>query len=227
MPDNLKEQSELYGIELDEITGTIAKQLHPEANIQIKGFEEVGPLTDQYDLVISNVPFDQQKVTDSQFERRYSIHNYFLRKAIDSVHDGGVVAIITSTSTLESSSKHILLDISKEAELLGAARLPNNAFKKIAGTEVTTDILFFQKDKTLTEKRFYSPEWCFSRSWKHEGSVSYNEYYHSHPEQICGQIDYKNYRGGVLTVNPSDTPLSVELKQAFERIEGTYFGEEK
>ncbi|WP_443112720.1 SNF2-related protein [Enterococcus faecalis] len=227
LPDNLKEQSELHGIELDEITGTIAKQLHPEANIQIKGFEEVGPLTDQYDLVISNVPFDQQKVTDSQFERRYSIHNYFLRKAIDSVHDGGIVAIITSTNTLESSSRHILLDISKEAELLGAARLPNNAFKKIAGTEVTTDILFFQKDKTLTEKRFYSPEWCFSRSWKHEGSVSYNEYYHSHPEQICGQIDYKNYRGGVLTVNPSDTPLSVELKQAFERIEGTYFGERK
>ncbi|BBD26476.1 SNF2-related protein [Enterococcus faecalis] len=226
LPDTLKDQSELHGIELDEVTGTIAKQLHPEADIKIKGFEEVGPLTDQYDLVISNVPFDQQKVTDSQFERRYSIHNYFLRKAIDSVHDGGIVAIITSTNTLDNLTGDILLDVSKEAKLLGAARLPNNAFKKIAGTEVTTDILFFQKDVSWAATQAYSPNWCFVKTGK-QGAIWYNNYYHDHPEQVCGQFEIRHHHGNTLSVVSSGTPLDVQLKQAFERIEGRYFGERK
>lgn len=224
LPESMKEQSELHGIELDEITGTIAKQLHPEANIQIKGFEETGSLTSQYDLVISNVPFDQQKITDDHFERRYSIHNYFLRKAIDSVHDGGIVAIITSTNTLDNLYGDVLLDVSKEATLLGAVRLPNNAFKKIAGTDVTTDILFFQKDLALTATQSHSPKWCFVKTRK-EGGTWYNNYYHDHPEQVCGHFAIKHYHGNTLTVNPADTPLDWQLKQAFERIEGTYFGE--
>ncbi|EGO5030380.1 N-6 DNA methylase [Enterococcus faecalis] len=226
LPDTLKDQSELHGIELDEVTGTIAKQLHPEADIKIKGFEEVGPLTDQYDLVISNVPFDQQKVTDSQFERRYSIHNYFLRKAIDSVHDGGIVAIITSTNTLDNLTGDILLDVSKEAKLLGAARLPNNAFKKIAGTEVTTDILFFQKDVSWAATQAYSPNWCFVKTGK-QGAIWYNNYYHDHPEQVCGQFEIRHHHGNTLSVVSSGTPLDVQLKQVFERIEGRYFGERK
>lgn len=226
LPDNLKEASELHGVELDEITGTIAKQLHPEANIQIKGFQEVGALTNQYDLVISNVPFDQQKITDPLFDKRYSVHNYFLKKAIDSVHDGGIVAIITSTNTLDSLHADLRLEISQKAELLGAIRLPNNTFKKIAGTDVSSDILFFQKKNELSKQQTKEPSWCFTKTGEKDLSeIWYNNYYHEHPEQVCGQFSIKYYHGTTLTVEPKETPLDEQLIDAFRQIQGTYFGQ--
>ncbi|HBI1629605.1 TPA: DEAD/DEAH box helicase family protein [Enterococcus faecalis] len=228
LPDRLKEASELHGVELDEITGTIAQQLHPKADIQIKGFQEVGSLTNQYDLVISNVPFDQQKITDPQFDKSYSIHNYFLKKAIDSVHDGGIVAIITSTNTMDNLTQDLRLEVKKEAELLGAVRLPNNAFKKIAGTEVTTDILFFQKDQEAAKQRFYSPSWVnVEAGGKELPGVWYNKYFHEHPEQVCGEFAIKHYHGATLTVKPGETPLTEQMQLALSRIQGAYFGEAK
>lgn len=119
------------------------------------------------------------------------------------MHDGGIVAIITSTNTMDNLTQDLRLEVKKEAELLGAVRLPNNAFKKIAGTEVTTDILFFQKDQEAAKQRFYSPSWVnVEAGGKELPGVWYNKYFHEHPEQVCGEFAIKHYHGATLTVKP-------------------------
>lgn len=145
MPDSMKE-SRLYGVELDSITGRIAKQLYPQADVQIKGFEKTDYPNDFFDVAIGNVPFGQYKVADKQYDKNnFLIHDYFFAKTLDKVRPGGVVAFITSKGTMDKASPEVRRYLAQRADLLGAVRLPNNAFKANAGTEVTSDILFFQK----------------------------------------------------------------------------------
>ena len=145
MPDSMKE-SRLYGVELDSITGRIARQLYPQADVQIKGFEKTDYPNDFFDVAIGNVPFGQYKVADKQYDKNnFLIHDYFLAKTLDKVRPGGVVAFITSKGTMDKASPEVRRYLAQRADLLGAVRLPNTAFKANAGTEVTSDILFFQK----------------------------------------------------------------------------------
>ena len=156
LPENLN-QSKLYGVELDSISGRIAKQLYPDANIQIKGFEKTDYPNDFFDVAIGNVPFGAYKVNDRQYDRfNFMIHDYFLAKTIDQLRPGGVAALITTKGTMDKASPEVRKYLAERADLLGAIRLPNTAFKANAGTEVSADILFFQKRESLTKEM---PEW--------------------------------------------------------------------
>ena len=155
MPDSMKE-SRLYGVELDSITGRIAKQLYPQADVQIKGFEKTDYPNDFFDVAIGNVPFGQYKVADKQYDKNnFLIHDYFFAKTLDKVRPGGVVAFITSKGTMDKASPEVRRYLAQRADLLGAVRLPNTAFKANAGTEVTSDILFFQKRDRMVEREPY------------------------------------------------------------------------
>ena len=152
MPDSMKE-SRLYGVELDSITGRIAKQLYPQADVQTKGFEKTDYPNDFFDVAIGNVPFGQYKVADKQYDKNnFLIHDYFFAKTLDKVRPGGVVAFITSKGTMDKASPEVRRYLAQRADLLGAVRLPNTAFKANAGTEVTSDILFFQKRDRMVER---------------------------------------------------------------------------
>ena len=156
MPDSMKE-SRLYGVELDSITGRIAKQLYPQTDVQIKGFEKTDYPNDFFDVVIGNVPFGQYKVADKQYDKNnFLIHDYFIAKTLDKVRPGGVAAFITSKGTMDKASPEVRRYLAQRADLLGAVRLPNTAFKANAGTEVTSDILFFQKRDRMVERE---PDW--------------------------------------------------------------------
>ena len=156
LPENLN-QSKLYGVELDSISGRIAKLLYPDANIQIKGFEKTDYPNDFFDVAIGNVPFGAYKVNDRQYDRyNFMIHDYFLAKTIDQLRPGGVAALITTKGTMDKASPEVRKYLAERADLLGAIRLPNTAFKANAGTEVSADILFFQKRESLTKEM---PEW--------------------------------------------------------------------
>ncbi|WP_044688886.1 N-6 DNA methylase, partial [Streptococcus suis] len=161
MPKHLRENSELYGVELDTITGTIAKHLHPNSHIEVKGFETVAFNDNSFDLVLSNVPFANIRIADSRYDKPYMIHDYFVKKSLDLVHDGGQVAIISSTGTMDKRTENILQDIRETTEFLGGVRLPASAFKAIAGTNVTTDMLFFQKH---LNKGYVADDLAFSGS---------------------------------------------------------------
>src|SRR5699024_4998535 len=145
MPKHLRENSELYGVELDTITGAIAKHLHPNSHIEVKGFETIAFNDNSFDLVLSNVPFANIRIADSRYDKPYMIHDYFVKKSLDLVHDSGQVAIISSTGTMDKRTENILQDIRETTDFLGGVRLPDSSFKAIAGTSVTTDMLFFQK----------------------------------------------------------------------------------
>ncbi len=156
LPENLN-QSKLYGVELDSISGRIAKLLYPDANIQIKGFEKTDYPNDFFDVAIGNVPFGAYKVNDRQYDRyNFMIHDYFLAKTIDQLRPGGVAALITTKGTMDKASPEVRKYLAERADLLGAIRLPNTAFKANAGTEVSADILFFQKRESLTKEM---PDW--------------------------------------------------------------------
>lgn len=156
LPEKLN-QSKLYGVELDSISGRIAKLLYPDANIQIKGFEKTDYPNDFFDVAIGNVPFGAYKVNDRQYDRyNFMIHDYFLAKTIDQLRPGGVAALITTKGTMDKASPEVRKYLAERADLLGAIRLPNTAFKANAGTEVSADILFFQKRDSMTKEM---PEW--------------------------------------------------------------------
>ena len=149
--------SKLYGVELDDISGRIARQLYPDAEIQITGYENSGYPDDFFDVAVGNVPFGNYQIYDRRYERQhFMIHDYFLAKTLDQLRSGGVAAFITSKGTMDKKSDTVRLYLSQRAELLGAIRLPNTAFKANAGTEVTSDILFFQKREGIS---YDSPEW--------------------------------------------------------------------
>ena len=212
--------SKLYGVELDSITGRIAKQLYPQANIIVAGFETTNR-RDFYDLAIGNVPFGQYQVNDRAYNKLgFSIHNYFFAKALDQVRPGGIVAFVTSRYTMDSKDDRARKYIAERAELLGAIRLPNNAFKANAGTDVVSDILFLQKREqpSITE-----PEW--TQLGENADGFSINNYFVHHPEMILGRQSAESTQYGKqdFTVEPLEgADLSAQLHEAVQHIGGIY-----
>ena len=224
MPENMR-KSELHGVELDSLTGRIAKQLYPDADIQIKGFEKTKFENDSFDAVVGNVPFGDYKVDDKNYNKhKFYIHDYFVAKAIDKVRPGGVLAVVTSKGTMDKENPEMRTYIAQRAELLGAIRLPNDAFKKNAGTEVTSDILFFQKRERPIEIKPEEVEWL-SKGTTEDG-FSVNNYFVNHPEMVLGTIAEANQMYGptentqVLPIEGAD--LKTQLSEAVKNIHGTY-----
>ena len=212
--------SKLYGVELDSITGRIAKQLYPQANITVAGFETTDR-RDFYDLAIGNVPFGQYQVNDRAYNKLgFSIHNYFFAKALDQVRPGGIVAFVTSRYTMDSKDDRARKYIAERAELLGAIRLPNNAFKANAGTDVVSDILFLQKRE---QPSIAEPEW--TQLGENADGFSINNYFIHHPEMILGRQSAESTQYGKqdFTVEPLEgADLSAQLHEAVQHIGGIY-----
>ena len=211
--------SRLYGVELDSISGRIAKQLYPKADITVAGFETTDR-RDFYDLAIGNVPFGQYQVNDKAYNKLgFNIHNYFFAKALDQVRPGGVVAFVTSRYTMDAKDSTVRRYLAQRAELLGAIRLPNDAFKKNAGTEVVSDILFLQKrDRPLD----IASDW--TQVGRTEGGFTVNQYFLDHPEMVLGRQEAESTAHGMdYTVNPIEgLELADQLHDAVKYIQGTY-----
>ena len=219
LPDTMQD-SRLYGVELDSITGRIAQKLYPEASIKVAGFETTDR-RDFYDLAVGNVPFGQYRVNDKAYNKLgFSIHNYFFAKALDQVRPGGIVAFVTSRYTLDSKDSSARKHIAERADLLGAIRLPNNAFKANAGTEVVSDIIFLQKrDRPID----HEPDWV--QLGKTEDGFAINQYFVDHPEMVLGELTTESTQYGreELTVAPIEgTSLADQLAEAVQHIEGQY-----
>ena len=218
LPENLN-QSKLYGVELDSISGRIAKLLYPDANIQIKGFEKTDYPNDFFDVAIGNVPFGAYKVNDCQYDRyNFMIHDYFLAKTIDQLRPGGVAALITTKGTMDKASPEVRKYLAERADLLGAIRLPNTAFKANAGTEVSADILFFQKRESLTKEM---PEWINLDS--DVNGITVNQYFVQHPEMILGEMkEVSGPYGMETTCAPMEgADLELQLQEAVKQIKGS------
>ena len=219
LPDTMQD-SRLYGVELDSITGRIAKMLYPQADITVAGFETTDR-RDFYDLAVGNVPFGQYKVNDKAYNKLgFSIHNYFFAKAIDQVRPGGVVAFVTSRYTMDSKDSTARKHMAERADLLGAIRLPNNAFRANAGTDVVSDIIFLQKrDRPID----HEPDWV--QLGKTEDGFAINQYFVDHPEMVLGELTTESTQYGreELTVAPLEgTSLADQLAEAVQHIEGQY-----
>ena len=219
LPDSMA-GSRLYGVELDSITGRIAQKLYPQADITVAGFETTDR-RDFYDLAVGNVPFGQYKVNDKAYNKLgFSIHNYFFAKAIDQVRPGGVVAFVTSRYTMDSKDSTARKHMAERADLLGAIRLPNNAFRANAGTDVVSDIIFLQKrDRPIDNE----PDWV--QLGKTEDGFAINQYFVDHPEMVLGVLSTESTQYGreELTVAPLEgTSLADQLAEAVQHIEGQY-----
>ena len=211
--------SRLYGVELDSITGRIAQKLYPQADITVAGFETTDR-RDFYDLAVGNVPFGQYKVNDKAYNKLgFSIHNYFFAKTIDQIRPGGVIAFVTSRFTMDSKDSSARKYMAERADLLGAIRLPNNAFKANAGTEVVSDILFLQKRDRPAD---IEPAWV--QLGKTEDGFAINQYFVDHPEMVLGNLELESTQyGHDLTVAPiEDANLADQLTEAVQHIEGQY-----
>jgi len=219
LPDTMQD-SRLYGVELDSITGRIAKMLYPQADIAVAGFETTDR-RDFYDLAVGNVPFGQYKVNDKAYNKLgFSIHNYFFAKAIDQVRPGGVVAFVTSRYTMDSKDSTARKHMAERADLLGAIRLPNNAFRANAGTDVVSDIIFLQKRDRPAD---IEPAWV--QLGKTEDGFAINQYFVDHPEMVLGELTTESTQYGreELTVAPIEgTSLADQLAEAVQHIEGQY-----
>ena len=218
LPESMQ-NSKLHGVEIDSLTGRIAKQLYQKANIAIEGFEKTNLPDDHFDVVLGNVPFGEIRVNDSRYNaQKFLIHDYFFAKALDKVRAGGVVMFITSKGTMDKASPEVRKYIAQRAELLGAIRLPDNTFKANAGTEVTSDILILQKRDRVMD---IEPDWVHLDM---EGNgVTMNRYFVEHPEMVLGEIKMESTRFG--TFEPvckarKDIPLSELLSNAVQRING-------
>ena len=219
LPDSMRD-SRLYGVELDSITGRIAKKLYPQADITVAGFETTDR-RDFYDLAVGNVPFGQYKVNDKAYNKLgFSIHNYFFAKAIDQIRPGGVIAFVTSRFTMDSKDSTVRKHMAERADLLGAIRLPNNAFRANAGTDVVSDIIFLQKrDRPID----HEPEWV--QLGKTEDGFAINQYFVDHPEMVLGELTMENTQYGKeeCTVRPIEgAVLADQLVEAVQHIEGQY-----
>ena len=218
LPEEMR-NSRLYGVELDSISGRIAQQLYPKADITVAGFETTDR-RDFYDLAVGNVPFGQYQVRDKAYDKlNFSIHNYFFAKALDQVRPGGVVAFVTSRYTMDAKDSTVRRYLAQRAELLGAIRLPNNAFKANAGTEVVSDIIFLQKrDRPLD----IVPEW--TQTGQTEDGFAINRYFLDHPEMVLGRQEPESTAHGMdYTVNPIEgLELADQLHDAVKYIRGTY-----
>ena len=218
LPENMQE-SRLYGVELDGITGRIARQLYPNADVKITGFEKTDYPNDFFDVAIGNVPFGQYKVADRAYDKHnFLIHDYFFSKALDKVRPGGVVAFVTSKGTMDKKSPEVRKYLAQRAELLGAIRLPNTAFKENAGTEVTSDILFLKKRDRVID---IEPDWV--HLCENEDGIAMNQYFADHPEMIMGKMEMVSGQFGMeATCTPDTTiPLSKQLERAVSHIEGS------
>ena len=215
----------LYGVELDSITGRIARQLYPEATITVAGFETTSQ-RDFYDLAVGNVPFGNYKVNDKAYNNLgFSIHNYFFAKALDQVRPGGIVAFVTSRFTMDSKDSSARKYLAQRADLLGAVRLPNNAFKADAGTEVVSDILFLQKLERPIDRE---PEWV--QVGQTPEGFTVNQYFVDHPEMILGELSVESTQYGRedVTVDPIEgADLAGQLKEATAKIQGRYVAAER
>ena len=219
LPDSMAD-SRLYGVELDSITGRIAKKLYPQADITVAGFETTDR-RDFYDLAVGNVPFGQYKVNDKAYNKLgFSIHNYFFAKAIDQVRPGGIVAFVTSRYTMDSKDSTARKHMAERADLLGAIRLPNNAFRANAGTDVVSDIIFLQKrDRPID----HEPDWV--QLGKTEDGFAINQYFVDHPEMVLGELTTESTQYGreELTVAPIEgANLADQLAEAEQHIKGNY-----
>ena len=218
LPESMQ-NSKLHGVEIDSLTGRIAKQLYQKANIAIEGFEKTNLPDDHFDVVLGNVPFGEIRVNDSRYNaQKFLIHDYFFAKALDKVRVGGVVMFITSKGTMDKASPEVRKYIAQRAELLGAIRLPDNTFKANAGTEVTSDILILQKRDRVMD---IEPDWVHLDT--DENGVTMNRYFVEHPDMVLGEIKMENTRFG--TFEPvckarKDIPLSELLSNAVQRING-------
>lgn len=218
LPDSMQ-NSKLHGVEIDSLTGRIAKQLYQKANIAIEGFEKTNLPDDHFDVVLGNVPFGEIRVNDSRYNaQKFLIHDYFFAKALDKVRAGGVVMFITSKGTMDKASPEVRKYIAQRAELLGAIRLPDNTFKANAGTEVTSDILILQKRDRVID---IEPDWVHLDT--DENGVTMNRYFVEHPDMVLGEIKMESTRFG--TFEPvckarKDIPLSELLSNAVQRING-------
>ena len=218
LPESMQ-NSKLHGVEIDSLTGRIAKQLYQKANIAIEGFEKTNLPDDHFDVVLGNVPFGEIRVNDSRYNaQKFLIHDYFFAKALDKVRAGGVVMFITSKGTMDKASPEVRKYIAQRAELLGAIRLPDNTFKANAGTEVTSDILILQKRDRVID---IEPDWVHLDT--DENGVTMNRYFVEHPDMVLGEIKMESTRFG--TFEPvckarKDIPLSELLSNAVQRING-------
>ena len=217
LPDRMA-GSTLHGVEIDSLTGRIAKQLYQKASIAIEGFEQTRLPDDHFDVVVGNVPFGDFKVNDSRYNaQKFLIHDYFFAKALDKVRSGGVVAFITSKGTMDKTSPEVRKYIAQRAELLGAIRLPDNTFRANAGTEVTSDILFLQKRDRIAD---VEPDWVHLDT--DENGITMNSYFVQHPEMILGEMKMESTRFGFDSVCKAykDIPLADLLSKAVQNIQG-------
>lgn len=218
-PASFDESANLFGVELDPVTGRIAKQLYPKANIQICGYEKAVLPDSYFDAVIGNVPFGQYKVNDPAFNRyNFLIHDYFAAKNVDKLRTGGIQAIITTSGTMDKQSEDVRKYLASRCDLIGAVRLPNTAFKALAGTEVTADILFLQKRDHVVDQDV---------SWLHTGTnadgIPMNQYFIDHPEMICGKMEMVSGPYGMRPTCQPDTSTTLEeqLQAAMGRLNAT------
>lgn len=219
MPRSIRERSELYGVELDSVTGAIAKQLHPNTYIEVRGFEEVPYQNNSFDLVLTNVPFGNFRIADKNYDKPYMIHDYFVKHSLDLVRDGGQVSIISSIGTMDKRTDNVLQEIKSNTHFLGGVRLPDTAFKKIAGTRVTTDLLLFQKNQA---KNLHEEELVFSGSilFEEDKRVWINPYFDGkYNTQVLGEYEVRNFNGGTLNVKGVSETLATDIMKAFENVE--------
>ena len=219
LPESMQ-SSKFYGVELDSISGRIASKLYPNANIQIKGFEETTFSNNLFDIAIGNVPFGEYKISDREYERNnFLIHDYFFAKTLDKVRSGGVVAFITSSGTMDKKSEDIRRYISERAEFLGAIRLPNNTFKGEAGTEVTSDILFLKKRDRLLK---LDEDWI--KLDTDEKGLTYNKYFVDNPDMVLGNMEEVSSKFGtsLACIADENTTLKEQLNTAIKNIKGSY-----
>ena len=217
LPEGMKE-SRLYGAELDGLTGRIAKQLYPHADIKITGFENTSYPNDFFDVAVGNVPFGQYKVSDRQYDKHnFLIHDYFFAKTLDKVRPGGIVAFVTSKGTMDKKNPEVRKYLAQRAELLGAVRLPNTAFKENAGTEVTSDILFLKKRDRVMD---IEPDWVHLTE---KDGIVMNQYFSDHPEMVLGKMEMVSGAHGMESACLPDAslPLSAQLKNALSHVEGS------
>ena len=219
LPESMQ-KSKFYGIELDSISGQIAKKLYPNANIQVKGFEETAFSNNLFDIAVGNVPFGEYRVSDREYEKNnFLIHDYFFAKTLDKVRSKGIIAFITSSGTMDKRNEDIRRYISERAECLGAIRLPNNTFKGEAGTEVTSDIIFLKKRDRLLK---IDEDWV--KIDKDRQGLSYNKYFVDNPEMVLGSMQEVPGRFGTALACIADEGKSIkeQLEAAIKNIKGTY-----
>lgn len=229
MPKEIADGAKLYGVELDKITGKIATKLYPQAKIQIKGFEETAFADNSFDLMVTNVPFGGYTVFDPDYNKyNFYIHDYFIAKGIDKIKPNGLMAVITSKGTMDKQNPSIRKYIADRAELVGAIRLPNTAFKQTANTEVVTDILFFRKREDKINATIENTEWL--ATGKTEEGYEINNYYISHPEKVLGTLAKETglYGAEDITVKPDGRELSEAINAAIGRLpQGFYVNPER